>query len=137
MSIIKFYEITKEMLGYHITFDGDKSDLRLHSDDTFQWGAKLKRAYQKAEKLINKIEFKGEGWQIYAWCDVSGFDYWMKSQQETNYIQITIAFDTESIDADELPALKSAYDKAMGMAAEIADTYSFDPQFEVDDNDYR
>lgn len=111
----------------NITFDGDKTDLRLHIDDNYRWGANVKREYKRASDLIDAIEYKGKGWEIFAWYDVSGFDYWMKQMEETNYIQITIAFDTEDIEDSQLDAIYNALDNATNRAECIAEVYNYDP----------
>jgi len=129
MDTIKFYDIPKLVTMGKLTFDGQKDDLRLHCDDSFSWGAKNKTAYNKAAKAIDKIQYSGNGWKIYAWYDISGYDYWMKNMKETNYIQITVAFDTEDIDKDEIGAIDKALDSAIADADALQKEYSYDPSY--------
>ncbi len=124
---IPFYELPKLIKMGRLNFDGDKNDLRLHTEEMFRWGAKGKRDYTKCAKAIDAIEYKGNGWQIYAWYDVSGFDYWMKKMQETNYIQITISFDTVEINRTELDAIEKAIDSAIADAEALENKYNYDP----------
>lgn len=126
---MKYYNLVEILnkRNLHMTFDGDKTDLRLHSDEIFNWGAKGKRNYNKAEKEIDAIEFKGPGWQVYAGFDVSGFDYWMKRMEETNYVQITIAFDKEDINSSEIDAIYNALDEAHAESESIQNRYNYNP----------
>lgn len=129
MQTVKFYSIPKlfNESDYQIEFDGNKTDLRLHLESHFNWGAKTKKEYLKAQKLIDDIQYKGKGWVVYAWYDVSSYEYWMKNMCEQNYIQISIAFDSENIDKSELPNLYSAIDNAWFNANDICNSYDYDP----------
>ena len=110
-----------------LTFDGDKTDFRLHAEDQFNWGAKTKKEYNAATKAIDAIQYKGKGWQLYAWYDVSSYEYWMKQQQEQNYIQISISFDTEKVDESEIEIIAKALDSALADADALEFKYSFNP----------
>tara|TARA_R110000868_G_scaffold392913_1_gene663796 strand:+ start:94 stop:492 length:399 start_codon:yes stop_codon:yes gene_type:complete len=127
MKQVNFWDIPQLIKYGKFNFDGDKKDLRLHSDESFRWGAKTKTKYNAGKKAIDRISAKGNGWQIYAWYDVSSFEYWMKQMEETNYIQITISFDAETIDETELSKLDSAIDNALAEAEAIENQYNYDP----------
>lgn len=104
-----------------LRFDGDLSDLRLHYDnDMFSWTAKTEELYKAKEKDIDAIEFKGEGWEMYAWCDVSGFGYWVERMGEDNYIQISVRLDDQDISLKQVNAIKKALTKAIDKAQEIS-----------------
>jgi hypothetical protein len=131
MKKVKFYNVPN-LIGNHnvkITFDGDKKDLRLHLDEMFHWGAKTKKEYEKACKSIDLINFKGKGWNVYAWYDVSSFQYWMKDNQEQNYISISISFDNENVLQSELPIIYSSLDEALLQAEALQFEYSYNPMF--------
>ena len=125
MKTVKFWDIPNTIKN--LTFDGDKSDMRLHNDSDFNWGAKTKKDYQKAIKLIDKISYKGNGWQLYAWYDVSSYEYWMKQQQEQNYITISVSFDNEDIQESEIKEIDNAIIAAEIEAGQIADNYNYNP----------
>lgn len=127
MKNIPFYELPNIITIGRLNFDGDKTDFRLHSDETFFWGAKTKREYLAACKRIDKIGCQGDGWQVYGCYDVSSYEYWMKNQQEQNYIQITISFDNDTIPESEIPKISAAFDNAMAEADAIQTKYSFNP----------
>lgn len=103
---IKFYELPKQIP--ELEFDGEETALRLDDINRYSWNAKTKKIYESIESKIDAIEFKGKGWSIHCWCDVSGFNYWHKIMQEENYIQITIAFDTDEIEESEVNKIRNA-----------------------------
>lgn len=119
MKTIKFYELPEKIKN--ITFDGDKEDLRLHSNNSFYWGRKTKKAYKEVDKQLDAFKIRGNGWSIYTWCDVSGFEYWMKNQQEYNYVQISIIFDTEDVLLSEVKNIEQGLFEAECFAQEIED----------------
>jgi hypothetical protein len=121
---IKFYEIANIL---DLDLDGDKTDLRLHGRKKLNWGAETAAAYEEATNAIDAISYKGNGWEVYATYDVSGFDYWMMQQEEPNYINMTIMFDNDTIDATEIPAIKNAMDMAYSDAYSIAEKYDYVP----------
>lgn len=113
-----------------LEFDGDKTDLRLHSDNWYNWGADNEEDYEEATELIDSIEEKGNGYTIYCWCDISGYDYWMINMQETNYIQISVMFDSPTIDESELENLKTLLDKVNSKCVSIATRFNYNPEDE-------
>ena len=125
MKTIKFWDIPSKIKT--LDFDGDKTDLRLHNNENFRWGAKGIREYKRAEKQIDKFEIKGNGWLLYAGYDVSGFSYWMKQMEETNYISISVMFDSTEINIDEIEKLENALQSALYWAEQMSETYNFNP----------
>lgn len=128
---IKFFEVADRIK--HLQYDQDPTDLRLHCEESFRWGAKEEKDYKAAEKEIDNIHYKGKGWEIYGWYDVSGFDYWMKRQEETNYIQLTVAFDKDTVDESEVEKIDKALDSALADADAIEFKYSYDPYNDEDE----
>jgi hypothetical protein len=127
MEKVKFYDLPTKLKFGKLEFDGDKKDKRLHSEEIVYWGASTKKQYNAACKGIDKIEYKGEGWKIYAWYDVSSYEYWMKNMKEQNYIQISVSFDSDTISKDEVSKLDYALDCALADADAIAYKYNFNP----------
>jgi hypothetical protein len=130
---IKFYEVVKSISD--LEYDGDPEDLRLHHEERFSWGADNEKKYNDAAEEISKIEYKGKGWTVYAFSDTSSYDYWMKQQEEQNYIMITVMFDKETIDESEVENLRKALGKAIDEAENIAYRYDYVPQDHEDDDD--
>lgn len=69
--------------------------------------------YDKMVKEINTTEIKGEGFTVYCWNDCSGYDYWSRHSDETNYIMVTADIkNIRKVDINELTkALESMYFK--------------------------
>lgn len=62
--------------------------------------------YDEMEKEIKSFSLKGEGYEIFAWNDVSGYDYWSQPDEETNYIQIEVKVDKDKIESIDPKQLK-------------------------------
>jgi hypothetical protein len=129
---IKFYEIAN-ILDLDLEYDGDETDLRLHGEEKLNWGAETNAEYEEATNAIDAISYKGNGWEVYATYDVSGFDYWMLQQEEPNYINMTIMFDNDTVDVTEITAIKNAMDMAYSDAYSIAEKYDYVPN----DDEYK
>lgn len=132
MRTIEFYKIPDKIS--QLEFDGDKTDYRLHHVDSFAWGCEDEKDYEDTEKKIDSFEILGNGYEVYLWCDISGFDYWIKNMKEQNYIQISVMFDNESINENELDQLKLDLVKALDFCEEISDRNCFDPFFNDEEN---
>ncbi len=73
-----------------LTFDGG-DDNRLFTNYSSARTLQLsEEKYNKMETKLNDFCFKGEGFEVYAWNDCSGYEYWTIKQKEDNYIQITV-----------------------------------------------
>jgi hypothetical protein len=130
---VKFFEIVNEIKN--LEYDGDPKDRRLHSESRFYWGANNEDDYDEATKQINQIGIKGKGWEIYATYDVSGYDYWMKTTREPNYIHIVVSFDKQTVHEDEIGKIESALYEAIMDAERISNAFDYDPSTS-DDDDY-
>jgi hypothetical protein len=131
---IKFYKVADEIRN--LEYDGDPHDKRLHSETTFSWGAKDEDEYERAEKLIGKIGEKGNGWEVYATFDYSGYGYWMKQMREPNYIRLAVIFKDSYVDENEIGRIESALYEAIMEAERISNAFDYDPSEDKDDDDY-
>ena len=131
---IKFYKVVDE-IG-NLEYDGDPHDKRLHSETTFSWGAKDEDEYERAEKLIGQIGEKGNGWEVYAIFDYSGYGYWMKQMREPNYIRLAVIFKDSYVDENEIGRIESALYEAIMEAERISNAFDYDPSEDKDDDDY-
>lgn len=57
-----------------------------------------KEQYDAHEKKINDVSVTTNDYSIHAWCDVSGYDYWVVKQEENNYIVVTVTIKNKSKD---------------------------------------
>ena len=115
---MKFHEIPAVIDT--LVFDGDKSDLRLHYDNSLHnWGFDSEKDYEEQEKQINDFVIDNEYYTVYMWCDVSGYDYWIVRQEEGNYIQISVSFKQEDIPNNIIDQLKNDLDEAIYKAEDL------------------
>lgn len=94
-----------------LTFDG-REETRLFSETIFTNSKDMnKKEYNAMESDINKYIFKGNGFEVYAWNDCGGYNYWNVKQEEDNYIQVTAAIlNPTKVKAKELAkAVKNAH----------------------------
>lgn len=89
-----------------LCFDGGDDD-RLFCEDQIRVFAHLmsKKAYTAMEKDMNGYSVKGQGFEVYAWNDCSGYAYWKKQGEadDSNYIQVTAKItDPSMVNAPEL-----------------------------------
>lgn len=72
-------------------FDISNDNYTIDYNTDIQWGLWLtNEEYQEKEKEINNIKIENELYKIYAWCDVSWYKYWVKQQEENNYIVVSV-----------------------------------------------
>lgn len=76
------------------------------------WGADNLEDYEKQEALISDYKVQGEFFSVYAWCDISGYNYWMKQQEEANYVSIGINVWKTELTEDEVKQLAEAIETA-------------------------
>ena len=97
-----------------LTDDDEISGTHFHYDaeSMHMWTAKTHKEYRDIEKRIDKIGKKTKAFEVYAWCDISGFDYWVKKQEEPNYIQISVVLKKKNLSPIEIKALKRALEDA-------------------------
>lgn len=85
-----------------LTFDGG-DDNRLFAETIMVNTPEMSKSeYDSYEKDLNSVDVKGDGFEIYAWNDVSGYDYWSE-EGEYNYIQVTVLIkDADKVDSKKL-----------------------------------
>lgn len=108
-----------------LTFDGQLTDMRLHVDEMPYWMTNTEEEYNIACAEIDALGYKGNGWTVYAWYDVSGYDYWRHQQEEQNYISITVSFGKEVIPAKEIAEILTQVYKIIDEAKVIAEKYDY------------
>ena len=85
----------------NIEYDWQEDDRRLHCDNIFSWYELEEKDYVAMEKAIEESHYKWKWFEIYCWCDVSWFDYRTISQEEHNYISVSILFDDDFVGDEE------------------------------------
>lgn len=97
------------------SFDGGEQETRLFFDieeriDVFA-NLMTKKEYNTMEKEINNTSIKGSGFEVYAWNDNSGYEYWKEqgNASDSNYIMITA--NITNIDKIDILELRKALSK--------------------------
>src|SRR5688572_26885876 len=125
-----FWKDLPDHIASHIGLDpvnGDEGDYRFDVDDRWNFGGEDEEEYKLAVEAINKIEYEGFGWKIYANTDESGYHYWMVRMEERVSISITVELTEESIDDGEISILEKALAVAINQAQQIEAKFDYDP----------
>lgn len=69
-------------------FDDENNKIDVYS--SVYWTAETKEDYEKKENIINSYIKETDLFRLNAWCDISGFEYWVKQQNEDNYVSIDV-----------------------------------------------
>lgn len=69
-------------------FDKDNNKIDVYT--SVYWSADTKESYEEKENLIAKWNFENDLVTAFAWCDTSGFEYWVEQQEENNYVSIDV-----------------------------------------------
>lgn len=86
-----------------LTFDGGADDNRLFEETMFTNSKDMTiKEYTAMEKDLANYNYIGNGFEVYAWNDCSGYEYWTLKQEEDNYIQVTIAITSSKAKAEEI-----------------------------------
>jgi GTP-binding protein EngB required for normal cell division len=68
----------------------DKDNLSFdYQNNSHYWMTETEEEYKKVLSKIDKLKMENKTYLIYAWYDISSFDYW-KRERDTNYIQLTV-----------------------------------------------
>jgi len=98
-------QLLADQLAPLLTFDGGEDDNRLFAETIYSDTLNMtQEQYEAMEYDLKKYSIKGNGFEVYAWADASGFKYWQK-MQECNYIQITVAIHDLDCDHEEIKTL--------------------------------
>jgi len=87
MDVMKF-----EISGFDINLCSDCDNIYDIDNFIMSWGSGLsEKGYNKVEDSIDNRKKEWSFAKIYFWCDISGWEYWVKERQmEDNYIVCTI-----------------------------------------------
>lgn len=69
-------------------FDSEINKIDVYS--SVYWTARTEKEYAIKEKTINDFSFEDDLVKANAWCDISGYDYWVIQQEEPNYVSIDV-----------------------------------------------
>lgn len=75
---------------------------------TSNWTAESEDQYEEFESKINQYNIDNELFSLLAWCDISGYDYWVVQQEEANYVSIDVMIKKETLTLEEIKQIEAA-----------------------------
>lgn len=69
-------------------YDAESNKIDVYS--SVYWTADNEIDYKTKEDLIHAFSFEDDLCTVKAWCDISGFKYWVIQQEEENYVSIDV-----------------------------------------------
>lgn len=115
-TLIKLPEILNHIDGLEMD---NPDELVLYVDERWNWGHHNKEQYEAIEEQLRNFSIKKEGYRIYFGWDVSGWEYWVDQQQETDSFYIIIHFRENIFPLDKIAELKEDIDQAIARAEEL------------------
>ena len=95
-----FYQIKTVMgksLDIRTGFLGIDLDTFYHGEDnvinvytSVNWTADNETEYKQKEQIISDYRIVNDLFELVCWCDISGYEYWVIQQEETNYVSIDV-----------------------------------------------
>lgn len=103
--VVELMKAAQEYTGFHLGHQDDIIDI----EEDIQVNAfKMSEDdYSKMETQMKKTKKSGPSYEVYAWNDGSGYDYWSKEGEDgdTNYIKVTAHIKkVKSVDPKKLAA---------------------------------
>jgi hypothetical protein len=81
--------ITGELFtGLDTSYDAEANKIDVYS--SVSWSADTEEKYKEKEAIINNWSYEDDLCKANAWCDISGFNYWVIQQEEDNYVSIDV-----------------------------------------------
>ena len=103
-------DITANNLRLDLDCPFDKENNKIDVYSSVYWTAETEEEYKAHENLIHEYIKENELFRLNAWCDISGFDYWVVQQQEENYVSIDVVLKrpVETYTVEEIETIKKA-----------------------------
>lgn len=103
---MKKYSIKKGRLFTDLDTPYDKEANKIDVYSSVFWTADTEKEYQKKEQIINSWQYEDELVKCNAWCDISGFKYWVIQQEEENYVSIDVVLKKKPKDYSQEERIK-------------------------------
>jgi len=84
------YNIQEGVLMLQLDTPYDEENNKIDVYSSVYWTADSKEEYETKEKMIDNYIVDNNLVKINAWCDISGYDYWVIQQEEENYVSIDV-----------------------------------------------
>lgn len=102
------YNIVKGDLYNDLDCSFNPNENKIDVYTSVYWNAETKEQYEIYEKIINDFFYEDELIKAVAWCDISGFEYFNK-QNEDNYVSIDVYL-KKSVDSYTQSEIKTISD---------------------------
>ena len=86
----KLYDIVNGYLGTDLDTPYSENENKIDVYSSVYWSADTEEEYKRKEELINSYNIVNDLFILFAWCDISGYEYWVKQQEEENYVSIDV-----------------------------------------------
>ena len=87
---MKEFDIVSGRLFTDLDTPYDEESNKIDVYSSVNWTAETEEEYAKKEEIINQYKVENDLFTLSAWCDISGFHYWVIQQEETNYVSIDV-----------------------------------------------
>lgn len=84
------YNIRKGEYDLKLDCPYDEESNKIDVYSSVSWTADTPEAYEAKEKYISEFSYEDNLIKANAWCDISGYEYWVIKQEEENYVSIDV-----------------------------------------------
>ena len=84
------YNIEQGILMTDLDTPYDEEINKIDVYSSVSWTGENEKDYERKEKIINDYKVENDLVKINAWCDISGYNYWVIQQEEENYVSIDV-----------------------------------------------
>lgn len=102
--------ITQNNLKLDLDTFYDKESNKIDVYSSVYWTAESEKEYVEKEKLIEDYKKETPLFTLIAWCDISGYNYWVVQEEEENYVSIDVILkkDVKTYSEQEIKLIKDA-----------------------------
>lgn len=87
---MKIYSIEKGELHTDLDTPYDEESNKIDVYCSVNWSGENEEDYERKEDIINTWCYEDDLIIMSAWCDISGYNYWVIQQEESNYVSIDV-----------------------------------------------
>jgi len=86
----KSLDIRTGFLGIDLDtfYHGEDNVINVYT--SVNWTADNETEYKQKEQIISDYRIVNDLFELVCWCDISGYEYWVIQQEETNYVSIDV-----------------------------------------------
>jgi hypothetical protein len=88
--MVKQLDIKTGFLGIDLDTVYDAESNKIDVYTSVNWTADNESEYNKKEQIIYDYRIVNDLFELVCWGDISGYDYWVIQQEETNYVSIDV-----------------------------------------------